>query len=41
MAVGLSDGGYLVRDLAGDLFRIPPLESLDERSRALLWAYVG
>jgi uncharacterized protein DUF1854 len=35
------DGGHLVRDLAGDLFRIPPLESLDERSRALLWAYVG
>jgi hypothetical protein len=35
------DGGYLVRDLAGDLFRIPALEALDERSRALLWAYVG
>jgi uncharacterized protein DUF1854 len=35
------DGGYLVRDLAGDLFRIPPLEALDERSRRLLWAYVG
>jgi hypothetical protein len=35
------DGGYLVRDLAGDLFRIPPVEGLDAGSRKLLWAYVG
>ncbi len=35
------DGGHLVRDLAGDLFRLPPLETLDERSRKWLWAYVG
>jgi uncharacterized protein DUF1854 len=35
------DGGHLVRDLAGDLFRIPPIDSLDDRSRDLLWAYVG
>lgn len=35
------DGGYLVRDLAGDLFRLPPLEALDEKSRRWLWAYVG
>jgi hypothetical protein len=35
------DGGHLVRDLAGDLFRVPPLETLDEKSRRQLWAYVG
>jgi hypothetical protein len=35
------DGGHLVRDLAGDLFRLPPLETLDEKSRQWLWAYVG
>jgi hypothetical protein len=35
------DGGHLVRDLAGDLFRVPPLETLDEKSRSCLWAYVG
>jgi hypothetical protein len=35
------DGGYLVRDLAGDLFRLPPLDTLDEKTRRQLWAYVG
>ena len=35
------DGGHLVRDLAGDHFRLPPLEALDEASRQRLWAYVG
>jgi hypothetical protein len=35
------DGGYLIRDLCGDLFRLPPLEALDPKSRHLLWAYVG
>lgn len=35
------DGGYLIRDLCGDLFRLPPLETLDPKSRHLLWAYVG
>lgn len=35
------DGGHLVRDLAGDLFRLPPAETLDVRSREWLWAYVG
>ena len=35
------DGGYLLRDLCGDLFRVPPLETLDEASRNWLWAYVG
>jgi hypothetical protein len=35
------DGGHLVRDLAGDLFRLPPLDTLDEGTRRWLWAYVG
>jgi len=35
------DGGHLVRDLAGDLFRLPPLDTLDEATRRWLWAYVG
>jgi len=35
------DGGHLVRDLAGDLFRLPPIETLDEKSQKWLWAYVG
>jgi hypothetical protein len=35
------EGGHLLRDLAGDLFRVPPLETLDEKSRRQLWAYVG
>lgn len=35
------DGGHLVRDLAGDLFRLPPVETLDATSRECLWAYVG
>ncbi len=34
-------GGHLVRDLGGDLFRLPPLETLDEKTRGWLWAYVG
>lgn len=35
------DGSHLVRDLAGDLFRLPALDTLDETSRRRLWAYVG
>jgi hypothetical protein len=35
------DGGYLIRDLCGDLFRLPPLETLDPETRRWLWAYVG
>ena len=35
------DGGHLVRDISGDLFRLPPLETLDAKSREWLWAYVG
>ena len=35
------DGGYLLRDLCGDLFHMPPLEKLDAASQKWLWAYVG
>jgi hypothetical protein len=35
------DGGHLMRDLSGDLFRLPPVETLDEKTRQWLWAYVG
>ncbi len=33
-------GGLLIRDVAGDLYRLPAPETLDERSRQLLWAFV-
>lgn len=33
-------GGYLVHDVAGDLFRIPPADRLDEASRKRLRVYV-
>lgn len=36
----LPDGGYLVRDVSGDLYRIPPSEGLDARTRRHLWAFV-
>ena len=36
----LPGGGLLIRDVAGDLYRIEDLALLDERSRELLWAYV-
>ncbi|MEY4546589.1 MAG: hypothetical protein RL685_2784 [Pseudomonadota bacterium] len=35
------DGTYLIRDLCGDLFRLPPAERLDRKSQRWLWAYVG
>ena len=35
------DGGYLIRDLCGDLFRLPPIEQMGEKSQQQLWAYVG
>src|SRR5262245_50924485 len=35
------DGTYLIRDLCGDLFRLPPAERLDAQSQRWLWAYVG
>lgn len=34
------DGGVLMEDVAGDLFRIPPAEELDPKSRKLVWAFL-
>jgi glycine/D-amino acid oxidase-like deaminating enzyme len=34
------NGGLLMEDVAGDLFRIPPQEELDPRSRKLVWAFL-
>lgn len=36
----LPGGGLLIRDVAGDLYRIDNLATLDGQSRELLWAYV-
>lgn len=36
----LPDGRVLLRDLAGDLYRLPDPRTLDARSRRLLWAFV-
>ena len=33
-------GGLLMRDVAGDLYRLPATAELDRRSRELLWAFV-
>jgi uncharacterized protein DUF1854 len=33
-------GGLLMRDVAGDLYRLPAPQTLDARSRELLWAFV-
>lgn len=33
-------GGLLIRDVGGDLYRLPATSELDPRSRTLLWAYV-
>ena len=33
-------GGLLMRDVAGDLYRLPTPAELDRRSRELLWAFV-
>ncbi|MDH3734684.1 MAG: DUF1854 domain-containing protein [Gemmatimonadota bacterium] len=33
-------GGYVIRDVAGDLYHVACAKSLDDRSRELLWAYV-
>jgi len=32
-------GGLLIRDVAGDLYRLPPPETLAGRGRELLWAF--
>ncbi len=34
----LPSGGHLIRDVAGDVYRVADLDALDERSRELLWA---
>lgn len=36
----LPDGGLLIRDVAGDLYRLPDPGTMDARSRGLLWAFV-
>lgn len=36
----LPGGGLLIRDVGGDLYRIPAPGALDRKSRALLWAFV-
>ena len=33
-------GGLLIRDVGGDLYRLPATSELDSRSRTLLWAFV-
>lgn len=33
-------GGYVIRDVAGDLYHVACASALDDRSRELLWAYV-
>jgi hypothetical protein len=36
----LPGGGLLIRDVAGDLYRLSHAGGLDKKSRALLWAFV-
>jgi hypothetical protein len=36
----LPGGGLLIRDVAGDLYRLPAPPQLDRHSRQLLWAFV-
>lgn len=36
----LPAGGLLIRDVAGDLYRLPAPGTMDARSRELLWAFV-
>ena len=33
-------GGILIEDVAGDLFRLPPLAELDPKSQKKVWAFV-
>jgi len=35
----LPAGGLLIRDVAGDLYRLPEAKDLDRTSRDLLWAF--
>lgn len=34
-------GGLVIRDVAGDLYHVPPPDTMDRRSRELLWAFAG
>ena len=36
----LPGGGFLLRDVAGDLYRLPEPARMDRKSRELLWAFV-
>ncbi|MBC8088610.1 MAG: DUF1854 domain-containing protein [Phycisphaerae bacterium] len=36
----LPDGALLIRDVAGDLYRLPPKQELDKVSREVLWAFI-
>jgi len=36
----LPGGALLIRDVAGDLYRLPEPRKLDKKSRELLWAFV-
>lgn len=36
----LPKGGLLIRDVAGDLYRLADPQGMDRRSRELLWAFV-
>ena len=36
----LPGGGFLIRDVGGDLYHLPPPAQLDPKSRELLWAFV-
>jgi hypothetical protein len=37
---GLPGGGFLIRDVGGDLYRLENPAGLDKRSRELLWSFV-
>ena len=39
--MGIPGGGYLIRDVAGDLFHVPDVDALDKKSREILWVFVG
>jgi Domain of unknown function (DUF1854) len=36
----LPGGGFLIRDVAGDLYHLAAPKAMDQRSRELLWAFV-
>jgi len=36
----LPNGGLLIRDVAGDLYRLAAPQEMDKHSRELLWAFV-